>query len=259
MISEKTLNNQTGYQVEIDYFHGPLDVLLQLIEHEELDITKLALAKVTNSFLEYVNQLPIFEIEEASSFLIIAAKLMQIKSEALLPRPPDRELGEEDPGEDLIYQLILYKRFKELSQTLKGFDDSGLHTYIRRAPAPKVERKVDISDISLEDLVKAAEYVFTYEKEKESLDIIVTKPKVTIRQKIWQITNKLFSKPKSKFRELLEENSTRIDVVVTFLAVLELVKEFRIKTNQENLFGEIDIEREGNWENLEEIDLDFLE
>jgi segregation and condensation protein A len=259
MITDNTITNQTKYKVEIDYYQGPLDLLLQLIQHEELDITKLALAKVTNSFLEYVNQLPIFEIEEASSFLLVAAKLMQIKSEALLPRPPDQDPGEEDPGEDLIHQLILYKRYKELSQTLKVYDDAGLHTFIRRAPAPKIERKVDISDISLEDLVKAAEIVFTYEKNIESLDKVVRKPKVTIRQKIWQISNKLFAKKKSTFRELLGEDTSRVGVVVTFLALLELVKEFRINATQEELFGEIDIEREGTWEDIDEIDLGFSE
>ncbi len=259
MITDNILTKQSKYKVEIDYYNGPLNMLLQLIEHEELDITKLSLSKVTNSFLEYVNNLPVFEVEEASSFLVVAAKLMQIKSEALLPRPPERELGEEDPGEALLHQLILYKRYKEYSQTLKAIDDAGMHTYIRRAPAPKLEKKVDISDISLEDLVKAAEYIFTYEVNKESLDTVVRKPKITIREKIWLITNKLFKRKHSTFSELLDKESSRADIVVTFLALLELIKEFRINAKQEKIFGQIDIEREGDWENLDEIDLGFSE
>ena len=259
MITENILVKQSKYKVETEQYQGPLDVLLKLIQHEELDITKLALAKVTKSFLEFVNQLPIYEVEEASSFLVVAAKLMQVKSEALLPRPPDRDIGEEDPAEALMHQLILYKRYKELSLTLKTIDNSGLHTYIRRAPAPKVERKVDISDISLGDLVEAAEFVFTYVNDKESLDTVVRKPKVTIREKIWHITNRFFKNKRTTFKELLDKDSSKVDVVVTFLAVLELIKDFRINATQDKLFGEIDIEREGNWENLDEIDLGFSE
>ncbi len=99
-------------------YEGPLDLLLQLIEKAELDITKLSLAIVTDQFLDYIKNIPENSIENVSSFLVIASRLIQIKSEAILPRPPVREPGEIDPGEALAQQLITYKRFKELANFL---------------------------------------------------------------------------------------------------------------------------------------------
>src|SRR5512141_2372101 len=103
-----------GYTVTIPVYEGPLDLLLQLIERAELDITAVALAKVTDQYLTYIHKMQV-PADEVSAFLVVAAKLLQIKSEALLPRPPVRKEGEEDPGEALARQLRIYKRFKELS------------------------------------------------------------------------------------------------------------------------------------------------
>jgi segregation and condensation protein A len=109
-------NPQVGdYKVATPVYEGPLDLLLQLIEHAELDITKLALALVTDQYLSRLRDLQERAAEEVSAFLVIAARLLQIKSEALLPRPPVREAGEEDPGEALARQLLAYKRYKEIA------------------------------------------------------------------------------------------------------------------------------------------------
>ena len=107
-----------SYSVSTTIFKGPLDLLLTLIERAELDISTLALAQVTDQFLQYLNELESLAVEELSSFLVIAAKLLQIKSEMLLPRPPIREEGEEDPAETLARQLMEYKRYKEVAQIL---------------------------------------------------------------------------------------------------------------------------------------------
>src|SRR5512135_1370513 len=125
------LSHQTGsYTVTIPVYEGPLDLLLQLIEHAELDITVVSLALVTNQYLEYIHQMNV-PADEISAFLVMAARLLQIKSEALLPRPPVREPGEENPGEDLARQLRIYKRFKELSNWLDDRKDRNLRTYVR--------------------------------------------------------------------------------------------------------------------------------
>src|SRR5512144_516146 len=100
-----------AYTVATPVYEGPLDLLLQLIERAELDITTLALAQVTDQYLAYLRAMEEHAAEEVSAFLVIAAKLLQIKSEALLPRPPVREVGEEDPGAALAQQLLMYKRF----------------------------------------------------------------------------------------------------------------------------------------------------
>ncbi|MCX6035108.1 MAG: segregation/condensation protein A, partial [Chloroflexi bacterium] len=111
-------SHQTGgYTVTIPVYEGPLDLLLQLIERAELDITAVSLALVTNQYLAYIHQMQV-PADEISAFLVVAAKLLQIKSETLLPRPSIREAGEKDLGETLIRQLQVYKRFKELSNWL---------------------------------------------------------------------------------------------------------------------------------------------
>ena len=130
-----------GYQISTEVYEGPLDLLLELIERAELDITQLALAQVTDQYLAYLHALQERNAAEVSAFLVIAARLLQIKSAALLPRPP-AELAttdEEDPGEALARQLIVYKRFKELAVFLDNRVAAGLHTYLRVAPPPKVE------------------------------------------------------------------------------------------------------------------------
>src|SRR3990172_392978 len=104
---------QNGYAFQVDtlVFEGPLDLLLQLIEHAELEITSLAIAQVTHQFLVYLKELKETAAEEVASFLEVASRLVQIKSEALLPRSPEREFGEEDPGEALARQLLAYRRY----------------------------------------------------------------------------------------------------------------------------------------------------
>ena len=109
-----TEDPKSSYQVATEVFQGPLDLLLQLIERAELDISKLALSEVTDQFLDHMKQLTDRRVERVSEFLLVATRLMQIKSEALLPRPVVRLPDEEDPGEALVQQLIIYKRYKEI-------------------------------------------------------------------------------------------------------------------------------------------------
>jgi len=251
-------SHQTGkYIFQIPVYEGPLDLLLQLIEKSELDITAVSLAMVTDQYLQYIRRMQEARAEEISAFLVIAAKLIQIKSEALLPRPPVREVGEEDPAEHLARQLRIYKRFKEISTLLEQRDAQGLHTYLRLAPPPKVEGRLDLSDLTLRDLLEAAESSFLQEKEKQALGTVISAPKVTIRQKIAYISERLSKSQHSSFKELLETGNSRLEVVVTFLALLELVKRYRVSARQEALFGDIHIERSEEWNESEEFELEF--
>ena len=251
-------SHQAGkYLVQIPVYEGPLDLLLQLIERAELDITAVSLAMVTDQYLQYIRQMQEARAEEISAFLVIAAKLIQIKSEALLPRPPTREAGEEDPAENLARQLRIYKRFKEISTLLEQRDAQGLHTYLRLAPPPKAEGRLDLSDLTLMDLLEAAESSFLQEKEKQSLGTVISAPKVTIRQKIAYISERLSKSQKSSFKELVGSGNSRLEVVVTFLALLELVKRYRVSARQESLFGDIHIERSEEWSEGEEFELEF--
>ncbi len=252
------LRGTGGYTVNTPVYEGPLDLLLQLIERAELDITSIALATVTDQYLTYIRALQQnARADEISAFLVIAAKLIQIKSEALLPRPPVREAGEEDPGEALARQLRIYKRFKEIANSLEERESRGLHTYLRLAPPPKVEGRLDLSDITLADLLEAAESIFMDQKEKQALGSVISAPKVTIREKIAYIADALSRDRNSNFKLLVGAATSRLEIVVTFLALLELVKRYRVAAHQEVLFGDIEIERSDGWEQDEEFELEF--
>jgi segregation and condensation protein A len=249
--------NQSAYTVAIPVYEGPLALLLDLIERAELDITAVSLAQVTDQYLTYVRALEHVTADEISSFLVIAAKLIQIKSEALLPRPPVREIGEEDPVEDLARQLRLYKLYKEIGLWLEDRQDKNLRTYLRVAPPPKVEAKLDLSNITLADLLDAAERMFAQEQERQALGTVISAPKITIREKIELIVNRLRTRTTSTFRGLLGEKPTRLEIVVTFLALLELVKRYRVQARQESLFSDIDIEPLEEFREGEEFELEF--
>ena len=256
-LRQAQLSHQTGgYTVNTPVYEGPLDLLLQLIEHAELDITAVSLALVTDQYLAYIHQMQV-PADEISAFLVVAAKLIQIKSEALLPRPPVQEAGEEDLGESLARQLQIYKRFKELSQWLDDRETRHLRTYLRVAPPPKVEGHLDLSDITLADLMAAAESIFAEEAEKQALGTVISAPRITIREKIALIAELLGKNRNATFNRLLGKKPTRLEVVVTFLALLELVKRYRVSARQESLFSDIQIEKLEEWGTDEELEIEF--
>ncbi|MCL4258905.1 MAG: segregation/condensation protein A [Anaerolineales bacterium] len=247
------------YTVDTPVYQGPLDLLLQLIERAELDITKLALAQVTDQFLAYMRTLQELKAERVSEFLVVAARLMQIKSEALLPRPVVRQPDEEDPGEALVQQLLLYKRFKELASMLTLRQDGALRSYLRMAPPPKVEGRLDLSGMTAEDVYRAAMKVYAKADARAPLRTVVAAPRVTIREKIKAIADVLRNKTVTTFRELVAKTPDRLHVVVTFLAMLELVRRYRIAAKQEDLFEEIELRRDDNWNESLEFELEFTE
>ncbi len=245
------------YQVATDIYQGPLDLLLSLIERAELDITKLALAQVTDQYLGYLRSTPGLNPEEVSGFLVIAAKLIQIKSEALLPRPPEREPGEEDPGAALVEQLKIYKQFKQLAGWFSGREAANLQTFLRTAPAPKVEGKLDLSGLTITDLVTAARSLFSAGRDLPFLNTIIAIPRVTIREKINRILITLRRQGHLTFREMLGQRATRVEILVTFLAVLELVKRYMVTVTQDKLFDNFLVQPLESSTPIEEIDSEF--
>jgi segregation and condensation protein A len=231
------------YQVQLPVFEGPLDLLLHLVEREELDITTIALAQVTDQYLAYLAELERRQVEELADFLVVAAKLLLIKSQALLPQPPVLTPEEEDVGEELVRQLQAYKRFKEVAALLHEREKQGLHGYVRIAPLPRPEPQPDLGNVALTDLLA---YV------QEALDAlpapavgeVVTPITVTVEEQIARIETQLTRQGQVRFREFLSEATTRVEIIVTLWAVLELVKQERARVWQERLFGEIFIERE---------------
>jgi segregation and condensation protein A len=245
------------YNVSTPVYQGPLDLLLQLIERAELDITRLALAQVTDQFLAHIQQMPELSAEEVSAFLVIAAKLIQIKSEALLPRPPVRDESEEDVGEALARQLLEYRRYKRIADFLAQQEEKGFHTFLRLAPPPKIEGSVDLSEISLTDLTEAAQAILFKTDHRTALNSVVAQPPITIRQKIGMIARLLRLKGSASFQTFLNGARTRLDIVVTFLAILELIKQQFVRANQDKTFGDIEIEPIQDWDESEEFELEF--
>jgi segregation and condensation protein A len=248
-----------GYRITTEVYEGPLDLLLELIERAELDITRLALAQVTDQYLAYMRALQERNAAEVSAFLVIAARLVQIKSAALLPRPSieRKEDEEEDPGEALARQLILYKRFKELAAVLAERDAQGLRTYLRVSAPPHLEPRVDLAGITLQDLVQLAREVLASNADLPALSQVVSAPRITIREKIRAILEIMRNNEGLTFQRLLSENYSRLEIVVTFLAMLELVKRHIVAAQQPGLFAEIELARLGDWDETQEDSIEF--
>ncbi len=246
------------YTVSLPIYEGPLDLLLDLIERAELDITALSLAQVTEQYLAYLHRLEEINPQELSAFLVIAARLLQIKSEALLPRPPQREAGEEDVGQALVEQLKMYKQFKVIGLWLDERQRRGWRSYLRIAePEKPVQVKLDLSNVTLADLHAAALALLQKERTRQALGTVITPPRVTIREKITQIRQVLSTFMRTTFRSLLQNATDRLEIVVTFLALLELIKRYRVRASQEQLFGPIEIERAEGWNSEEELEIEF--
>ena len=248
-----------SYTVATPVYEGPLDLLLQLIERAELDITKLALAQVTDQFLAHMRTLQTQAAEEVSSFLIIAAKLIQIKSEVLLPRPPRREQGEEDPSEALARQLLLYRKFKRAAEHLAALEETGRRTYLRLSPPPKLETGLDMSGIGIADLIQAAQDILMKSQNEAELKTVVAPSPITIRQKINLIVSQLQLRGRTTFRSFIHSARSRLEVVVTFLAVLELIKRYYVQASQDTNFGEIEIVPSNQLAIDEDFELEFGE
>jgi segregation and condensation protein A len=230
------------YEVKLAIFEGPLDLLLHLIEREELDITKVSLAQVTDQYLEYISLLEELNAEILADFLVIAAKLLLIKSEMLLPRPPGapgEEEEEEDVGDELARQLIVYKKFKEAALELRQREETGFRAYVRVAPLPKLESPLDLGDVSLGDLVEAVRRALDVRLLAPSVSEVVAPITITVAEKMALIEEKLERQRRVSFNHLLAQATSRLEIIITFLAVLELIKLKGIVVQQEHLFGEI--------------------
>jgi segregation and condensation protein A len=240
-ITQEATDNTQNYQVQLPVFQGPLDLLLHLIQQEELDITKVALAQVTDQYLAYLAILKEIEVEFLTDFLVVAAKLLFIKSQALLPKPPpslaDEE--EEDVGDQLARQLLAYKQFKEVAQTLRQREADGMRAFVRVAPPPKIEPKLSLGEVTLDNLVAAVRRVLEVQPAAPIVDEVVSPVIVTIGQQMTLIREELTRYRQINFYHLLSQTASRLEVIVTFLAVLELIKQYVIDVRQDTLFGDI--------------------
>ncbi len=227
-------------ELELEHFSGPLDLLLQLIEQEELQITDIALADVTEQFIKYLEEVEERHPHELADFLTIATRLLLLKSQALMPYlHPDEE---EDPG-DLEAQLKMYKRYVEAMRGLEEMLADGKTLHPRTVHKsqevifrPPEEVGVDVLKEYFVDVLKRLEPVVRIPKA-------AVQRVVTLREKFAQIHDLLKGKAELGFTELISENADKAEVVVTFLALLELVKQQSIYVKQEKPLADIVIER----------------
>lgn len=235
----------TTYRVALDVFEGPLDLLLRLIEREELDISKVSLALVADQFLGYVATLQEVSAHNLAEFLVIAARLLVIKSRALLPKPEeetDDEEEEEDPGEELARQLVEYKRFKEMAQRLRAIEEEGRRAYPRMAPPPQIERRLHPGDVSPTELLDALRRALEMHPPARPVDAVVAPVVVHIADCMHTLLDLTARQRRVRFGAVMRRARSRLEVIVTFLALLELIKQQRLRAVQDCPFGEIYLE-----------------
>ncbi len=221
-------------------FEGPLDLLLQLIEHSELDITRVSLATVADQYLALISQPGNIELSGLADYLIIAAKLILIKSRLLLPQPETTEPdAEEDVGDALARQLREYKMFKQAAAFLREQQQKGLRAYPRAEPPPRPQPTLwKLEGVSPDDLTNALQRALKIRPALPQGTLKVPLS-VSIDQEIANIIAITMSQPRVRFSALLDRAQTRVEIIVTFLAVLEMIKRRRIQVEQDSLFGEI--------------------
>lgn len=227
-----------------ELFEGPMDLLLNLIERQELPITSVSLAQVTGQYLDYIALLEERHPEGIAEFLVLAARLLYIKSVALLPRhePAGEEDDEEDPAEALARQLREYKLYKERAEHLQVLEASGRRGYLRLAPPPKLDRRLEPGGMNIEALV-AAVYEALRDLEAPPRPVAGIEPhQITVDDKMAALRQRLQSERIVRFDQFLGQASTRVEIVISLLAVLELLKRHYIRVEQPVPFGEILIE-----------------
>jgi segregation and condensation protein A len=231
----------TQYEVDLDVFQGPLDLLLRLIEREELDITTVSLAVVTDQFLAYLATVRERSAARLADFLLVAGRLLVLKSRVLLPRPDTADDTDEDTviEDDLVHQLREYKRYKEAAARLREIEERGLRAYPRAAPRPHLEPRLVPGEVSVRELMLAFRKVLETRPPLQPVDGVVAPITVHIGKCITRILDHVAQSPRARFSALLQASRSRLEVIVTFLALLELIKQQRLRVTQEHPFGEI--------------------
>ncbi|MEM7343428.1 MAG: segregation/condensation protein A [Chloroflexota bacterium] len=247
------------YQVSLSDFYGPMDLLLALIEREELEITGIALAQITDQYLAYLTALKEISPDNLTDFLAVASKLILIKSRVLLPKPPVSIISDEEEHDvdDLVQQLRDYKRFKQLAQDMQKIEQKGHRHFIRLTTPLKVEPKLRPGEADVSKLLLAVRRALTVRPPQPDVDHVVSRQEITIGQQISMIRTRFQTDTQIPFEALLDNSQSRVTVIVTLLAVLELLKLRYIDIDQNEDFGDItlikrtdrDVEAE-DWEGL---------
>lgn len=232
-----------AYQVKLSEFEGPLDLLLHLIEKAEVDIKDIFVSDITSQYLEYMDQVDTLDMETASEFLTVAATLLYIKSKSLLPKPAEDQADEIDQAELLLRQLRDYQAYKNSSETLLEMFNKNRGAFIRlpmESALPPQQYRWE--GVSLDELYAAfCEIASRTESADAEQNQNIAPDRFTIRMQLKKLRDILQKTPSVIFNDLFDNTSVKLEVIVTFLAVLEMLSRGEIALYQEVPFGEIRI------------------
>jgi segregation and condensation protein A len=232
----------TAFELKLSVFEGPLDLLLYLIEREELDITAVSLVQVTDQYLSFLRGGEQIDATALAEFIAIGARLLLLKSRALLPKPHIDEEPEDDIAEDLVQRLREYRRFKEIAATLQEIEEQGLRAYPRLAPPTDLPLPTGLDGVTLDLLLSI--FQETLERtpaEEEEEEVVVERHEVTVEQKVRELGDELRQRRRVSFRRWISACRTRVEVIVSLMAVLELIKSLELRAEQDRLFGDINL------------------
>jgi len=226
-------------KVRLDIFEGPLDLLLYLIKKEHLNIYDIPIAKVIEQYLQFLELMKLLDINLASEYLVTAANLISIKSKMILPREEELQEEEEDPRDELVRKLLEYEKFKEAAEFLRD-KEIERNRYFKRPALDSGPGEVYI-EASIFDLISA--FKSALKEIPKDIFFEVVKDEFTVEDKIHDLLHFLLVKEKISLEELFSSAKSKLEIVVTFLAILELIKLKEIAAIQEELFGSILIAR----------------
>ena len=240
--------------VKLQVFEGPLDLLLYLLEKNKVNIYDIPIVEITEQYMEYIREMKRQDLEVLSEFLVMAATLIDIKSRMLLPSNPDSEEEEEDPRAELVQQLLEYKMYKCMAYELKDRQmDAGRVMYKKPTIPEEVLEYQEplnveelVSDVTLAKLNEIFKSIMR--KQQDKIDPLrskfgkIEKEEVSLEEKTEYLENYATTHKHFSFRSLLEAQSSKVEVIVTFLAILELMKTGKILISQEHIFDDIQID-----------------
>ena len=234
---------ETDYKVKLEVFEGPLDLLLYLIKQDEIDIYDISIERITCQYLEYLQAFKELNIELAGEFIVMAANLIYLKSRSLLPvdqQPPEEDAQEDDPRWDLIRQLIEYKKFKEAAAELHQRALEQERIFAREGGPSHLQDPLRLGEVGIFQLINAFQTVIKRVEAREDVQEIFGE-RFSVSEKIDAILQRVAVGAPIRFSDLFGAVVSRLEVVVTFLALLELIRLRQVRAVQKDIFAEIEI------------------
>ncbi len=240
--------------VKLQVFEGPLDLLLHLLDKNKVNIYDIPIVEITAQYMDYIAEMRRQDLDVLSEFLVMAATLIDIKSRMLLPADPDEETEEEDPRTELVRQLLEYKMYKCMAYELKDRQIDAQRVLFKEPTIPAevlaYEEPINMEELISDVTLAKLNYIFKniMKKQKDKIDPLrskfgkIEKEEVSLEEKMAELEEYAAEHAHFSFRSLLEEQSGKVEIIVTFLAVLELIKMGKIFISQEHIFDDIRID-----------------